>query len=192
MPARARAGRTFAQEHCRAPAPARRLPPKAVVPLFAAACAALFLAAPVLWTPPICLLWNASASAPVGLYRVHPAARLGRGDMAAGFAPGPFRDLAAARDYVPASVPLIKRVAAISGDAVCASGAALLVNRRVAAIRLKADSNGRRLAWWQGCRRLRAGEVLLLGDGPRSFDGRYFGPTGRSAVLGKAIFLWRR
>ena len=30
------------------------------------------------------------------------------------------------------------------------------------------------------------GEVLLMGDTPRSFDGRYFGPTPASDLIGRA------
>lgn len=32
--------------------------------------------------------------------------------------------------------------------------------------------------------------VLLLMDGPASFDGRYFGPTERRHIIGKAHPIW--
>jgi type IV secretory pathway protease TraF len=64
-------------------------------------------------TPPAPrLLWNASASAPIGLYRVEPDSVPDRGDWAIAWPPGDVRDLAASRRYLPTGVPLVKRVAA--------------------------------------------------------------------------------
>lgn len=138
------------------------------------------------------LVWNASASAPIGLYRVEPGARLRVGDMALAVPSASARMLAARRHYVPANVPVVKRVAAIAGARVCAIGPAILVDGRVVARRLSADPHGRPLPWWHGCRRLADGETLLLNKPTNSFDGRYFGPVGGQAILGKAVPLWLR
>jgi len=138
------------------------------------------------------LLWNASASAPVGLWRVLPDARAGRGDMVVVRLGEPWRGLAARRRYLPANVPLIKRVAAMPGDRICAFEAWVFVEGRLVATRRRADVAGRPLSWWHGCRTLRDGAMLLLMDDPLSFDGRYFGPTGRHAIVGKALPLWVR
>lgn len=157
-------------------------------------CAALVTA--ILWSaaspPRPHLLWNASASAPVGLWRVVPGARVGHGDMVIARLGPPWRSLAARRHYLPANVPLLKRVAAMSGDRVCAFGPWIFVEGRVVAVRRGADRLGRPLPWWQGCTTLRDGAALLLMDDPASFDGRYFGPVDRHAILGKAVPLWLR
>ena len=58
--------------------------------------------------------------------------------------------------------------------------------------RLATDPHGRPLPWWRGCRRLAAGETLLLNTPANSFDGRYFGPVGKQAIVGKAVQLWLR
>jgi conjugative transfer signal peptidase TraF len=150
------------------------------------------LGATVMLRPVPLLVWNASASAPVGLYRVarHDIAT---GDMVVAWPPPSARDLAARRHYLPANVPLVKRVAAEPGDAVCARGQRIFVNgRRVAERRLR-DGAGRPMPSWSGCVTLRRGAVLLLmADNSASFDGRYFGPTSRSDVLGRAELLWPR
>ncbi len=138
------------------------------------------------------LLWNASASAPVGLYAVQPGARLRVGDMAVAIPPATVRMLAARRHYVPANMPLVKRVAAIAGASVCAIGTAILVDGRLVARRFPADPHGRPLPWWHGCRKLAAGETLLLNTPANSFDGRYFGPVSGQAIVGKAVLLWLR
>jgi conjugative transfer signal peptidase TraF len=138
------------------------------------------------------LLWNPSASAPIGLYLITPGTPLEIGDMVAARAPDGARQLAAMRGYLPSGVPLMKRVAATQGSQVCASRARILVDGRVAARREKRDSNGRLMPWWQGCRRLRPGEVLLLNRVKASFDSRYFGPIERSAIVGKAVLIWPR
>ena len=137
------------------------------------------------------LIWNASASAPVGLYAVSPEARLRRGDMAFAFAPPPARELAARRHYLPRNVPLLKRVVAMAGDEVCARGLKLSINGRPVAVRRKADRLGRALPGWQGCVAVGRDELfLLMTDSPDSFDGRYFGVTERQQIVGRATALW--
>ncbi|MFA6125356.1 S26 family signal peptidase [Sphingomonas sp.] len=138
------------------------------------------------------LIWNASASAPLGLYAVSPDAPLARGDMVVAWAPPAPRALAAARHYLPANVPLVKRVRAVAGDRVCAIGTAISVDGRHIADRLLRDRAGRPMPWWHGCTTLGRGALLLLNDAPASFDGRYFGPSRRTDVIGKATPLWLR
>jgi conjugative transfer signal peptidase TraF len=153
-------------------------------------------AAPPLLTltlkPPLLLVWNASASAPVGLYRVHPGQMPGRGDLVIARTPAAVRQLAARRRYVPANVPLVKRVAAAKGDRLCASGRTITINGRTAAVRRRTDVAGRTMPWWRGCRVLGPGEIFLLMDSPNSFDGRYFGITRRPDLVGRAVLLWAR
>ena len=150
------------------------------------------LMASILWRPPIVLVWNASASAPIGLYRVQVAARVQRGDMVIAWAPPSARTLAASRHYIPANVPLVKRVAAVEGDRVCAAGRSIRVNRKRVAARLAADSAGRPMPWWTGCRRLGRGDMFLLVDKLASFDGRYFGVTRKQELVGRAVLLWAK
>ena len=99
--------------------------------------------------------------------------------------------LAAQRDYLPASVPLLKRVAAVSPQHVCGDGTTVSIEGRPTAHTLVADSRGRSLSAWRQCRRLSVGEVFLLSTShPASFDSRYFGPVAASAVIGVARPLW--
>jgi conjugative transfer signal peptidase TraF len=139
------------------------------------------------------LVWNASASVPIGLYRVSPGTPADVGDFAIARVPANVRLLAARRRYLPANVPLVKRVAAMPGDEVCALGPRLFVNGQPSAVRRAADRHGRPLPWWSGCARLREGQRLLLaGPSPDSFDGRYFGVSGPPDIIGKAWLLWAR
>jgi conjugative transfer signal peptidase TraF len=132
------------------------------------------------------VVYNASASAPIGDYWVGPPRPLRRGDLVLARTPASVRALAAARGYLPASVFLVKRIAALGGDRVCGDGSVLRIDGRVAARPLRTDRMGRPLVAWRGCRRLRADEVLLLMQGvPASFDGRYFGPTPAGEVVGR-------
>lgn len=139
------------------------------------------------------LVWNASASAPLGLYAVDTGASIHAGDMVIARLPERWRMLAARRRYLPANVPLVKQVAAVAGDQVCAVGAHVQVNGRRIVERRSADAAGRPLPWWHGCIRLRQGQFFLLMPGsPGSFDGRYFGPIEGAQLVGKATLLWRR
>lgn len=138
------------------------------------------------------LVWNVSASAPVGLYAVTPGASAEPGDMVIARVPDRFRLLAAERHYLPMNVPLVKRVAGFAGDEVCALGQEIFVNGRWTAERRLADGQGRPMPIWSGCIRLHGRQLFLLMDNPASFDGRYFGATEERDIIGKARLLWRR
>ncbi len=136
------------------------------------------------------LVWNASASAPAGLYRV-VAGPVERGALVLVRPPADMAALAAERGTLPAGVPLIKRVVAVAGDHVCAVGSAVVLHTEVVVRRLESDTVGRRLPHWTGCRRLADGEVfLLMADAPDSFDSRYFGPVPLASVMGRLVPLW--
>ncbi len=131
-------------------------------------------------------VWNLSASAPLGLYVVSSKGEIAAGDTVIARVPALWRLWAGRRRYIPINVPLVKRVAAIPGDSVCAIGTLVQINGRGVAIRRLSDGRGRDMPDWHGCTTLGQREYLLLGDGPDSFDGRYFGPTGRNDIIGKA------
>jgi conjugative transfer signal peptidase TraF len=138
------------------------------------------------------LVWNASASAPIGLYWVRPGADLEPGDMVVAQLPKGARQMAARRRYLPLNVPLVKRVVAVAGDEVCALGKDIFLNGRRIAERRHADAQGRPMPTWSGCLRLRGRQLFLMMDASASFDGRYFGVTGGVDVVGKARLLWAR
>jgi conjugative transfer signal peptidase TraF len=139
------------------------------------------------------LIWNASASAPVGLYRVVHQRSYARGDLVLAKPSPSVARLAARRGYLPAGVPLVKRIVATAGNSICVQGENIFIDGQFAAKRLSADSKGRPLPGWFGCRILRQDEVFLLMKGVRaSFDGRYFGPTNTSQIIGRLEPLWVR
>ncbi|WP_313434689.1 S26 family signal peptidase [Novosphingobium sp.] len=139
------------------------------------------------------LVWNASPSAPLGLYLVEPEGDFGPGETVIARLPGPWRAFAADRRYLPQRVPLVKRIAAGPGQEICALGPRLFVNGKPLVRRLKRDGSGRLLPWWEGCRQLRGGEYfLLMAENRKSFDGRYFGVTRASDIIGPARLIWAR
>jgi conjugative transfer signal peptidase TraF len=139
------------------------------------------------------IIYNASASAPIGFYRVLPADPIRRGDLILANIPESVRRLAADRGYLPANVHLVKRVAALDGNAVCARDRAVTIDGRPVGQQRVADGQGRPLPAWDGCRALGPGEFFLLMEGvPDSFDSRYFGPISTEAVIGRLVPLWVR
>jgi conjugative transfer signal peptidase TraF len=148
--------------------------------------------ASVVFQPVPHLVWNASSSAPVGLYHVVPIHVLQRGDMVVARLKPAAAQLAATREYLPFGVPVVKRIAAVPGDRVCADRVLISINGRPAAARLAADSRGRPLPVWHGCTTLDSRQYLLLNESLGSFDGRYFGPTNASAIVGLASPIWLR
>ena len=137
------------------------------------------------------LLWNASASVPIGLYAVHPAGRLTAGELLVVRPPAALAQFMAARRYLALGVPLIKHVAALPGQIVCRSGRKITVDGIAEAEALDRDARGRELPAWQGCRAVQPHQVFLMNAGvPDSFDSRYFGPVPDSTIIGSATPLW--
>ena len=154
-------------------------------PLFGAMLALALLVAPVMAMKRPLAIWNASSSAPIGLYWVDPNPP-SAGDLAVVRLPARTAALAHRRGYLPHGVYLLKPVAAIGGDRVCRHGAHIFVRGAVLVRALAADSRQRPLPRWQGCRILRPGELFLLSHAPASFDARYFGPVQADDSVGRA------
>ena len=137
------------------------------------------------------LVWNASASVPVGLYRVQPTGRPRVGDLVLMRPPEALADFLARGGYLPRGVPLLKRVAALSGQRACRTGLAITVDDVPLGAALEHDRRGRPLPVWHGCQVLGPNQVFLLNpDRPDSLDGRYFGPLPLAGVAGRARALW--
>lgn len=137
------------------------------------------------------LIWNATASVPTGLYHIRGTASLHVGERVAIDPPHGLRELLAERGYLPSGVPLLKEVAALRGDTVCRHNLTITINGEPAGEARALDSRGRPLPDWGGCRTIGADEIFLMNlRAPDSFDGRYFGPTERIHLLGRASPVW--
>ncbi|MFK0209154.1 S26 family signal peptidase [Agrobacterium sp. NPDC090283] len=154
-------------------------------------CSALATTASIFIDPAKKLIWNASASVPVGLYWIVCADRLDVTDLAVVMPPDDLASFLDERRYLPRGLPLLKRVLALSGTTVCRNGAEITAYGMTYGQARERDGQGRPLPVWQGCRTLRAGEAFFMNwDAPDSFDSRYFGPLPLSTVVGRAIPLW--
>ncbi|MDC7812803.1 S26 family signal peptidase [Sphingomonas koreensis] len=136
------------------------------------------------------LVWNASASAPIGLYRIDSDRDPPTGALVAAMPPDGLARWLAQRGYLPAGLPLLKHIAAKAGQRICRNGAVVSIDARPVVIARARDGRGRPLPVWRGCHTLRDGELLLLNPAvPDSLDGRYFGPLPASVVIGRALPL---
>lgn len=140
---------------------------------------------------PTVFLWNASPSAPIGLYRLQSIDHLGRRDLVTVAAPGAIAAFIAERGYLPPDTPLLKHVAGLPGQIVCRTRGGITVDGIALGEAQQFDSLGRPMPVWQGCRRITSDEVFLMNPGAEnSLDGRYFGPIHRGAILAEAIPIW--
>lgn len=137
------------------------------------------------------LIWNVTASVPTGLYHIRGKASLHVGERVAIDPPPRLHTYLAKRGYLPSGVPLLKEIAALRGDTVCRAGLVIKINGQVAGFARALDRRERPLPVWQGCHNIAADEVFVMNrDAPGSFDGRYFGPLARTAVIGRASPVW--
>jgi conjugative transfer signal peptidase TraF len=145
---------------------------------------------------------NMTASMPRGLWRVSPVrSPIARGAVISLCPPDSavFRR-AMHRGYITSGgcpggyEPLLKPVAAISGDVVSVTAAGIAVNGILVAntAALAQDSAGRMLQPLPlGVYRVSPGDVWVLsGHDSRSFDSRYFGAVPAAKIAGVARPLW--
>ena len=138
------------------------------------------------------LVWNASASAPIGLYRIERYEALKIGDFVLVRPDETLAKFISERGYLPENIPLLKRVAALPGDEICRDYTAIFINQIRVAYAQLSDSLSRKLPAWSGCFTLQSDEIFLLNDPERSLDGRYFGATKTVDVIGVARPVWVR
>ena len=136
-------------------------------------------------------IWNASASVPIGLYRLAPAGRIAVPDLVVVAPPEPLATLLAERGYLPRGVPRLKRVLPMAGDPVWRHDGTITAFDHAYGIARERDSRSRPLPSWQGCRTLAEGEVFLMNwDADDSLDGRYFGPLPIASIVARALPVW--
>ncbi|MGV0876476.1 S26 family signal peptidase [Martelella sp. FLE1502] len=139
---------------------------------------------------PTKLIWNVTASAPIGFYTVEPADPIEVPELVAVMPPEPLADFMVERGYVRRGVPLLKRVLGVAGQRICRLRSTITVDGIEMGEALERDRIGRELPVWQGCRIIRDGEIFLMNsDVPDSLDGRYFGAIPASSVIGRAVPL---
>ncbi len=136
------------------------------------------------------LIWNRTASLPLGIYARLPIGNLRRGDEVALRVPASVRQLVRERGYLPEAGLLVKPIAAMAGDTVCRRGDLLLINGAPFGAVRTHDSEGRPLPSFGGCRVLGEHDVFLASAHPRSFDSRTFGPVDVRALQSKVTPLW--
>jgi conjugative transfer signal peptidase TraF len=152
---------------------------------------ALVACVTVLLHPSPRLIWNASASVPIGLYAVHPAVTLRTNELLVVTPPEPLATFLDARRYLPKGIPLLKHVAALPGQTVCRTGEMVTIDGNSVGGALGRDHLGRSLPVWRGCRVIATGEVFLMNrQSVASLDGRYFGPLPATTIVGRADPIW--
>lgn len=146
---------------------------------------------PELNDAPPWLIWNVSASAPVGLYAVAPMGNLHVTDLVVVKPPEAIASFLADRAYLPRGVPLLKRVLALPGQTVCRQNFLITVDGVEMGKALVRDHLCRELPVWQGCRIIAEDAIFLMNwQSQDSLDGRYFGPLPVASIAGRAAPLW--
>jgi len=157
----------------------------------AALVAAMLMMVGTVQRPAVSYIWNASASVPIGLYRLRTVEGLIRGELVAVHPPELLAAFLADRGYLPLGVPMLKRVAALPGQTVCRAGLTLSVDNVEVGQARERDSQDRPLPVWQGCQLIADGEIFLMNARSAvSLDGRYFGVLPAMVIVGRAEFLW--
>lgn len=141
---------------------------------------------------------NLTSSEPIGLWRILPLDRpVRRGDLIfACPSMTAVMGVARTRGYLRPGLcaggiaPLIKTVAATSGQVIEIGNDVLIDGRRLAHSQLmERDGKGRPMAPYRGGR-IMPGMVYLHSDFAGSFDSRYFGPLPTENILGLAQEVW--
>ncbi|SIT15045.1 conjugative transfer signal peptidase TraF [Paracoccus saliphilus] len=134
------------------------------------------------------LVWNGTASVPIGFYRIAPSEALALNDLVAVMPPEPFVGFMVERGYIGRETPILKHVMGLPGQRLCRIGRNVTIDAIPLGEAREHDSRGRDLPVWQGCRQLADGDIFLMNpEAGDSLDGRYFGPFPASSVIGRAV-----
>jgi type IV secretory pathway protease TraF len=78
-----------------------------------------------------------------------------------------------------------------SGQTICRNGSTITVDGIEIGEARERDSRGRTLPVWEGCDIVEDGKLFLMNwQAADSFDGRYFGMTPATAVIGRVLPVW--
>ena len=122
---------------------------------------------------------------------IQPATRLTVTELVAVRPPDLLAAFLDLNGYLPIGVPMLKRVLALPGQAVCRNGLTIAVDGVDVGEAHERDGRGRLLPVWHGCRVIADGDVFIMNwQSADSLDGRYFGPLPASAVIGRAVPVW--
>jgi conjugative transfer signal peptidase TraF len=180
---------------------ARRVHRSAVARLIAVLCFIVGSTASALVVVKSGLRFNATASMPMGLYRLaksDPHA-LRPGSVVAVCAPPATAELGRRRRYLSAgpcshnSELLLKTIVASAGDDVMVAPDALYVNgcRLPHSRPLAVDRSGRPVEHWPfGHTRVPRSKIWVYADNERSWDSRYWGPVPVQNVIATAVPLF--
>ena len=140
------------------------------------------------------ILYNPSASAPIGYYSIGSKETLTVGDQVALYAPDWARELADERGYLPYDYPLIKTIIGSEGDRFCGADGFVSGPNGTAITRLLRDRLDCELPSWQDCLVLSPDEYFVVSPETEAgisygFDSRYFGPVSKDMILGRVEFL---
>jgi conjugative transfer signal peptidase TraF len=133
---------------------------------------------------------NITPSEPVGIYR-EIGGGAERGTLVLLKQPhDPASSILNLKSYLPANIPLIKRIAAMPSDVVETSAYGVRVNRILwpDSAPLTHDQEGRSLQPYPfGTYQVPAGQIWVMSNHPRGLDSRYFGPVTESSVISRLV-----
>src|SRR5271166_6896630 len=95
------------------------------------------------------LIWNASASLPIGLYAVRPIGALSDAELVVVMPPEPVASFLSQGGYLPRGVPLMKQVLGLPGQTVCRNGLSITIDHVEVGEAQAHDRRGRDLPTWQ-------------------------------------------
>lgn len=142
------------------------------------------------------ITYQASKSMTKGLYLIRPAKSFHRNDIALFRPPIQIRSYMVNAHWIPKNSWMLKKIWGLPGDLVCWEGNYLQINNKKIRL-LKSEIKKHQylenyLPTLKGCHELQKDQYLLLSNKVKnSFDGRYFGPTNKSQILGKAYLFHR-
>ncbi len=147
---------------------------------------------------------NETPSLPIGLWRITPAnGVLTRGAIVSVCLPKEIADAVQARRYLAKGncqsglQPVLKSIAAVSGDHIATTDRGVSVNGTLisSSVALGRDRRGRALHVLPAQETMvQPGEIWLVSTKASSFDSRYFGPVPVSSLEGFArpVAVWKK
>ena len=136
------------------------------------------------------LTYQVSPSMKEGWYLIEPVSQIHRHEVLVFYPPTATRTFLTRQHWLPEDGLMMKYVFGMPGDFVCNQQGMLRVNGQTMGRVMVFYAPHKKLPNLGFCEQLSQNHFLMISlRDPHSFDGRYFGPVSRSAIVGQAIEL---
>ena len=135
-------------------------------------------------------IYQVTHSMPEGVYMTYYPFSIKRNDNVVFVPNAKTEHFIVSRGWLPANVPLLKKVVGVPGDYLCIKDETVYINQVKVATIYQKDRQGNPLPIFNYCGKINQNKYFMQGvANPYSFDSRYYGLVSKKQIISKAVQL---